>query len=422
MKLSTLIRPRLLVAASNWGRAGARLEIWLPRDWPREGAEPRWRRTAPGDRVREGRGLSELAAEGEVVVWTPAAETLLVRAQLPTRSAAKIAQALPYALEEQLVEPPEQLHFAFTHEADGALAVAVTSRERMDRWLAALHAAGVTPARLAPVTLSLPIADGAWTLAYGESEMVLRSGLHAGLGGPREPLPPAWLRAALAEAKSDNRAPGRIFIVDAPADLDFAAWSEALATPVEVLRPDSAAFRPPSLNLLQERYAPQGRMAGLWRAYLPAAVLLAAWLAGTLVFDAIEWFRLSRAAHAGDQEMRALLLKSFPDTRTILDPAEQMRRGLETLSAGSGAAGPEDMLALLARALPPIEREPRVRLQGIEYAERGLSLRLAAADADAESIAQALRSRAMDVDVQRSGGEALLRVRAVASAAPKGAR
>ena len=89
-----------------------------------------------------GSGLEGFAAADEVIVWTPAAESLLLRAQLPTRSAAKIAQALPFALEDQLIDPPEQLHFAFAREADGALAVAVTARERMEAWLAALQAAG----------------------------------------------------------------------------------------------------------------------------------------------------------------------------------------------------------------------------------------------------------------------------------------
>jgi general secretion pathway protein L len=404
------------MAAPLWRRPGAtRLELWLPRDWPREGADPRWRRIAPGERTREGRGLEGLAPTKEVVVWSPAADTLLLRARLPTRNPAKIAQALPYALEEQLVDPPEALHFAFTHEADGALAVAVTRRETMDRWLAALAASGLQPVRLAPVTLSLPLARGAWTLAFGEEEMVLRSGLHSGFSGPRGALPPAWLKAALGEAQSENRAPERILLVDAPADLDVAAWSEALALPVETLRAESAAVPAPSLNLLQQRYAPRGPLAGLWRAYMPAAALLAAWLAGTFVFDAIEWARLSRSVRADDEAMRALLLKSFPDTRAILDPAEQMRRGLETLIASTGAAGPDDMLALLERVLPAIEREPRVRLQGIEYAERALNLRLAAAEPEAESVAQTLRAQRLEVDVQRSGGEAQLRVRAAAA-------
>jgi general secretion pathway protein L len=415
MKLTIPHSGDWLAAAANWRRAGGdRLELWLPRDWPREDAKLRWRRVL-GARVQEGRGLEGLAPAAEIVVWTPAAETLLLHAKLPTRSAAKIAQALPYALEEQLIEPPERLHFAYAHEADGSLAVAVTGRERLDGWLSALAAAGLAPTRLAPVTFSLPLAERAWTLAFTGGEIVLRCGPHAGFGGPIEARPPAWLHAALAQARSDSGAPERILLVDAPADFDFPAWREALGLPLEAMpQRDGAVPAAAALNLLQQRYAPRGRMSALWRGYVPAAALLAAWLAATLVFDAVEWTRLSWAARAADEEMRALLMKSFPETRAILDPAEQMRRGLEDLAARSGLAAPGDMLSLLARTTPAIERESRVRLQSVEYAERALSFRLAASEADAESLARALRTQSLEVEVQRLGGEARLRVRAAA--------
>ena len=73
------------------------------------------------------------------------------------------------------------------------------------------------------------------------------------------------------------------------------------------------------------------------------------------------------------------------------------------------------MLSLLARAAPAIERESRLRVQGIEYGERALVIRIAAAEADAESFARTLRAQSLEVEVQRSGGEARLQVRAAAS-------
>src|SRR5438309_215296 len=293
MNLTNRGKGAWLDLSASWrSKGGERLELCMPRNWPAKDSELRWRRIAADGAVRQGvqRGLEGLAPAEEIIVWTPAAETLFLRARLPTRSTAKIVQALPFALEEQLIDPPERLHFAFAHEADGALAVAVTRRERMESWLGALK-----------------------------------------------------------------------------------------------------------------------------RAYIPAAALLAAWLFATLALDAIEWARLSRAASAAEEEMRALLLKSFPETRAVLDPAEQMRRGLEDLGAGSGLAAPGDMLFLLARAAPAIERESRVRAQGIEYSGRSLIIRVAASEAAAESLARTLRARSLDVEVQRTGGEARLRVRAAPS-------
>ena len=416
MKAPSLGSLRWLDVAGAWrAKGGDRLELWLPRDWPRADSELRWRRTDARGAVLQGaqRGLEGLASADEVIVWTPAAETLLLRARLPTRSAAKIAQALPFALEDQLIDSPEKLHFAFVQEADGALAVAVTRRERMEGWLAALAAAGLSPTRLAPVTLSLPLADRAWTLAFSDGEMVLRCGLHAGFGGPRESQPPGWLHTALAEARAESSAPERILLLDPPGDLDAAAWRDALGLPLDALSPSGAPVPAAPLDLLQQRYTQRGRgTAALQRAYLPAAALFAAGLAFTLLLDAVEWGRTAYRVRAAEEEMRALLVKSFPDTRVIVDPAEQMRRGLEDLGAKSGAASPGDMLYLLARASPAFEREARLRVQAIEYSDKTLSVRLAATQSDADSLARALRERSLEVTVDRAGGEARLQLRA----------
>jgi general secretion pathway protein L len=422
MKAPSFANLRRLGTAAAWRpRGGDRLELWLPRGWPDSDAELRWRRTGAGGAAQQGsqRGLEGLAPAEEIVVWTPAAETVLLRARLPTRSPAKIAQALPFALEEQLVDTPEKLHFAFTQEQDGSLAVAVTRRDRMEAWLAALLAAGLGPSRLAPVTLSLPLSERAWTLAFRDGEMVLRSGMHAGFGGPREPQPPGWLHTALAEARAESSAPERLLLADAPGEIDVAAWHGALGLPVEALPVSGAAVPAAPLDLLQQRYAQRRRgAAAMQRAYLPAAVLVVLALVLTFVLDAVEWGRTSWRVRSADEEMRALLMKTFPDTRVILDPAEQMRRGLEVLGAQSGAASPGDMLYLLARVSPAFEREARLRVQALEYADRTLSVRVAAAQKDAESLAASLRSRSLDVTVDRAGGETRLKIRAPGGGKP----
>jgi general secretion pathway protein L len=415
MKAPSFGRPRWLDAAAAWRPRGPdRLELWLPREWPDADVELRWRRTEAGGAVRQGsqRGLEGLAAADEIVVWTPAAETLLLHARLPTRSAAKIAQALPFALEDQLVDAPEKLHFAFTQEPDGALAVAVTRRDRVEGWLAALTAAGLSPSRLAPVTLSLPLTDRAWTLAFRDGEMVLRCGVHAGYGGPSEAQPPGWLHTALAEARAESKAPERILLADAPAEVDAGVWRAALGLPVETLTASGAAVPPAPLDLLQQRYTQRGRgTAALQRAYLPAAALLVLALVLTLLFDVVEWGRTAWRVRAADEEMRSLLMKSFPETKVILDPAEQMRRGLEVLGARSGGASAGDLLYLLARASPAFERETRLRVQALEYADKTLSIRLAATQKDADSLASALRARSLEVSVDRAAGEVRLQLR-----------
>jgi len=206
-------------------------------------------------------------------------------------------------------------------------------------------------------------------------------------------------------------------LADAPAELDAEAWRTALGMAVEALPAQGAAVPPAPLDLLQQRYAQRGRgTAALQRAYLPAALLLVLALAVTLLVDAVDWGLTAWRVRAADSEMRALLMKSFPETTVIVDPAEQMRRGLEVLGARGGGASPGDLLFLLARASPAFEREERLRVQALEYADKTLTVRIAATQRDADSLASSLRARSLEVTVDRAGGEARLQLRSPGTA------
>ncbi len=85
--------------------------------------------------------LEQAAAEiaqqpgARIVVLAPASEIVFAQATVPGRT--RLAQAVPYALEEQLAADVEQLHFALgRREADGRIKTAVVSRAHMPNWLA----------------------------------------------------------------------------------------------------------------------------------------------------------------------------------------------------------------------------------------------------------------------------------------------
>src|SRR5258708_22678433 len=112
MKLTNLRKRGWFNFSAAWRlEGGDSLELWLPRNWPAEDSELRWRRVAAGGAVQKGaqRGLEGLAPAEEVILWTPAAETLLLRARLPTPPAPKNNHALPFA------PPWPPIHHHLTH-------------------------------------------------------------------------------------------------------------------------------------------------------------------------------------------------------------------------------------------------------------------------------------------------------------------
>src|SRR5271168_1857144 len=78
------------------------------------------------------RGSLSLASavwrSGRVVALAPAGQILLAEPELPPGSGAKLARAVPFALEEQLTEDVDQLSFAVGHRRpSGGTPVAVVS-------------------------------------------------------------------------------------------------------------------------------------------------------------------------------------------------------------------------------------------------------------------------------------------------------
>lgn len=430
MKLNEINNMTTPSGASRHAAAGVRLgwaEIFLPVRWKEQGGEIGWRLRGAGGKDRQGRLtdlelLPDAVRSARIQVWAPATETVLLRASLPTRSRSRIRKALPFALEDQLLDPPESLNFCHVTDADGSLAVAVTARARLRDWTAALESAGLRPESLAPATLSLPHVPGAWTVGFTPGEIILRTGEFSGQGGPREVAAPAWLRIVLAEAQREGRAPERLIVQDRPAELDLAAWSEALGIPVvepAVERPSLAL--PCTLNLLEGEFALRGRWREAVRPFFPALVLLLGWAVVAGLASVGEWWNLSRTYQQQKREMDGLFLRSFPENKEAYNAFDQMKKGVERLALRRGSSiAADDLLGLLGSVAPVLQSERRAKVKGVTYAEHALTLTLVVQDeAVVGALAQALRAAKLDAqpgEVQKraDGAEVRVVVRAAA--------
>jgi general secretion pathway protein L len=416
------------IAAPASAPSGDRLELWLPARWPEQPGIVHWRLTPAQGEIQQGQvsDLAQLPDWARTVrahVWTSSCESVLVRVSLPTRSRAKILQALPYALEDQLLDPPESLHFAFQNAMEGGLVVAVTAHTRLRGWMTALQNAGLRPASVTPLPLALPVVSGTWTVAFTDNEIAWRSSSSSGSGCPRQADPPPLLATALRESLSDGTPPERLVVIGAPADIDVDSWGKRLAVPVEMdsrHAVEDLPFVQPPLNLLQGEYAVAGEWRELVRPYLPAAALLLLWLASGVVSDVAEWAWLQRQHLANQGDMKKVLLTSFAETKTVIDPAQQMQRAFEQLQLRHGAQAAGDLLPLLGRIAPALPRDGRARLQSLSYVDKAITLNLTVSDdASLETLKRVLAGNHVEVDVQSVNRranqiEARLRVRAKA--------
>ena len=390
-----------------WSSKRNTLELLLPREWPEKNGMILWRLRGGGSalhgQVNELNEIPGLSAMTHVQVWTPPSETLLTHATLPTRSRAKIQQALPYALEEQLVGEPDQLHFAYRILENNNIAVAVTAKERLRAWVSRLADYGLKSSSICPATLALPHDNASWTLVFRETEIWVRTGIASGFAALRRAnIPPSQLTMALQEARANQNAPSSLTVLQPPHGFVKNIWSTALELPVQAQQQDfwtDAYDVVPAINLLQGSFAPSSQLRELTPALRPAGIMLAIWLAGSLCFDLWEYWQLKHTNENLRQEMTNLFRKSFPDA-VIQNPALQMSRLLGEMRNKSGKTSSADLLPLLGNVAPVIQATDRIKLRGMQYSDSRLTLDVTLPDFQAmESVKNAIIARGIQVEV-----------------------
>ncbi len=384
------------------------LDLLLPQGWPDSNPSVHWWFRPLHGELHHGTAmdLAELPPATKTAhtrVWTPPRETVIARTRLPTRSHKKIAQALPYAFEDQLLDDPKNLHFAYVRQRNGDLAVATTTREHVCQWLEILARAGLHIATMRPAYLAVPYVPGCWSLAFAGDAIWLRSEIIGGFSCPASSGEvPSMLIAALREAEEQQRAPKGLTVFQPPKGFDADAWAATIGLPVEVEnRPiwDVSDPTPAPLNLLQGEFAPAGQFGQLLRPLLPATAMLALWLVGSFVFDLSEWWRLRAAEQKYTTEMRRVLQSAFPETKTIIDPAQQLAKNLELLRSRGGGVASHDFLPLLYRVSTAIRSGSELKIQTLSYSDTKLTLDLTAPNREVLDVFRnALKGSGLDVE------------------------
>ncbi len=312
-----------------------------------------------------------------VVVFLPASDVRLAMVKVPVKQPSKVLQAVRYALEDQVAEDVESLHFAIgTRRDDGSHPVAIISRARMIRVLALLRTRGLQPDLVVPETLALPLpaADGAWSALADGEQVVVRSGEWSGFACSAEDL-----ASYLGMADAEKSHPLRLQVAgEARVDWSRLDWPVTLLPQPSALTALAANLKPEqAINLLQGAYAQSRDIERLWKPWRLAAALLLAWIAVGAAAYVVQSWSLAAELRRQDDANIARFQQLFPDQTRVVDLSAQLDQQMRALSAGSGANGPLPLFEPLAQALAA---SPGLKLTGLQYREGSLFLSFTATD------------------------------------------
>jgi len=81
--------------------------------------------------------IFSIAADKEIIVIVPAEDVLLTQVKMPKLTRHRLRQALPYALEEQVLGEVTDLHFAMgPYQPDETVPVAIIDKQKIEKMAA----------------------------------------------------------------------------------------------------------------------------------------------------------------------------------------------------------------------------------------------------------------------------------------------
>jgi general secretion pathway protein L len=298
----------------------------------------------------------------------PAARCLLTTVPVARHEARLLHRTLPWRLEDRLLEPAGELHFATSAVRQGHADVCAVNKAWLAEVLAALAAAGLQPRRAVSELLQLPWHSSQWTVlmpATDSAPCLVRHGRHAGFA-----CAATNLQLALQLLLNESPEPPHALVVYAAPDLDFVATDllpPLLLTRLQLQRQEArdllqTALPEPTCNLLQGAFAPRLPLARWWQQWRIAALLLVALLLTDVTLTGLQTRALAQQTAAAEAELLALFRSVQPEG-AVVNPRLQLQQAI----AGLGGRVQPGFLTLLGRMAPALAAQPGAAIRSLDY-------------------------------------------------------
>ncbi|GFE83472.1 type II secretion system protein L [Steroidobacter agaridevorans] len=373
-----VVRLHPIAAASPGGSQAAPQAEWLIVD----GAGARRGNVSWGS-------LSDAAALSQArktVVLVPGTDVLLAEPVLPLKSGAKLAQVVPFALEEQLAADVEDMHFAVgKRESRPGTPVVAVSRARMDEWVATLQAAGLSTDTIYAETSVLPTVTGAVAVLIDGKRLYVRRENQPGTVIEVEPLIEA-LQMALASGE-ESREHVTIFVSEEDYERErelLEGLREFTASLQLKLLPDgplpllaSNIPKTGAVNLLQGPYAAKTKLNISFAPWRYAAILAGVFIAAHLGMKTWQYFHYRSVESQLDAQIAEVFQQALPGA-PVPDPLEARRQVEAILGQLRGTGPTSGMLTTLAMLSEAMSQAPNIDVEALYYQQDGTDLRVLA--------------------------------------------
>lgn len=344
-----------------------------------------------------------------VILLVPGPDVLLAEPVLPLKSGAKLAQIVPFALEEQLATDVEDLHFA-VGKRDGrpGTPVAVVARARMQEWLDTCAAAGLRVDAIHAETAALPVTPNSVTLVIDQGRVYVRRENSQGAVLEVEPLIEA-LQLALGSGE-EEREHVTIYVSESDYERErdlLEGLREFTASLQLKLLPDgplpimaaNVATSPP-VNLLQGPYAVKRKLTISFAPWRYAAMLAGLFVILHFGLKGWQYWHNKQVESALDAQITQVFQQAMPGS-PIPSPLQARKQMELRLNQLRGTAPVSGMMVTLAALSEALAQAPNTTIEGIAYRNNTTDVRVLAPSVDAiDRIRQVATDKGLGAEIQ----------------------
>ena len=320
--------------------------------------------------------LAQAAREGaelRTVVLVPGTKCLLTQVQIPGSNRKKLLRAVPYALEDQLSDEVEQLHFAVgEQDPGGQWPVVVINRDYLRSLLEVLTQAGLDVAQVIPELLVIPYNAGEISVVVSREIALVRTGAASGFAVDSDNL-----GVLLAAQPRDTDAAAPLVHVYVNQDSEMPDTSDYdgqvnvetfAASPLGIF---VQGLETGPINLLQGEFSRSGEWSRVLKPWRATAALLVAGILISLLVTGIDYYRLSLESDRLQARIEATFRKAMPGTQRIVNPRVQLEQELNRLQGTQAGAG---FLVLLGKTGAVLKDVAGVEIGGVNFRAGRLDL------------------------------------------------
>jgi len=315
--------------------------------------------------------LGALSGGETVVLAVPGEQILMTRAKVVAKSKQRLRQAVPFALEDQLLDDVSELHFALGDREGDTVVVAVAAASDMRQWLRPLGKEAANIQAMVPDVLLLPWRSGGLSVAFDGDRALVRTGASAGFVCDRDSLAGLLSRAAGGDIEEIRVWGTQVKLPDSLAARVVDAGDET----ADQLMSRCKAL--PPVDLMEGDFAADSQATDAPRFWRMAAMAAAVWIVMSFAWAFTDYWVLASRSEVLGEEIETVFREAFPEGERMVNPRVQMERAL-TAQGGYGSG--DRLLPVLDWLTPVVARTVGLDPVALDYRDGQLDLDLRATE------------------------------------------